>query len=354
MNIQCWIQYKIAFLPFIFLLALHARSPHRTQDLVDPFIKAYWKDNPSKVYTFYDSHLQEAMFKLYDESYFNQHLLPDGPIHFRYEPEKFVEGRALSKIMENLIQEIKHLKKKQRKIVFKDFTIFKKRDTNKRDHTGLYVVKFKDYPFVLKLFIETPEGITQPLHKGFEPICFYYLAGLSRHFNGFSRIKNLENIKKTTQSDPYWSSKMGYPYKGFWLPEDPEWIVIEGYNIGTQKKITTVIPGIYGVFCDEIKWKKPFSLSDENDRQEAINLSNFLNHRIDSHINNFGYEIETGALVPIDFEHFITAVDLPENHHCDNYFYWYRDLSLNMTQRLLFRNKAERRTAQYRSFRMIT
>lgn len=330
-----------------------ARSSHRPQDVFDPYINVYWRDNPSEKHTFRDSHLQEAMFKLYDEKFFNDHLLPDGPLHFRYEPEKTVEGKVLSDIMEQLVQEIKQLKKKQRKIDFKDFNILKMRDTNKRDHTGLYVVEFKDYPFVLKLFVETPGGITQPLHKGFEPICFYYLAGLSRHFNGFSRIKNLENIKKITQADPYWSSKMGYPDKCFWLPKDPQWIVIEGHNIGSQKDTTVTIPGIYGVLCQKIKWEKPFSLSNIADRQEAISLSNFLNHRIDSHINNFGYEIQTGALVPIDFEHFITAVDLPENHHCNNYFNWYSDLTFNMVKRLLFRNKKERRIAQFRPFNSI-
>ncbi len=354
MKISCCLKYTLVFLSSIFFSLISARSPHRTQDPLDPHIKVYWKDKPSEVFTFRDSHLQEAMFKLYDEKFFKEHLLPMGPIHFRYEPEKFVEGKLVSDLMEQLIQEIKQLKKKQRKIVFKNFIIFKKRDTNKRDHTGLYVVKFKDYPFVLKLFIETPRGITQPLHKGFEPICFYYLAGLSRHFNGFSRIKNLDNIKKIIEADSYWSSKVQLPYKGFWLPKNPEWIVIEGYNIGSQERIKMTIPGIYGVFCDEIKWKKPFTLSDINDRQEAISLSNFLNHRIDSHINNFGYEVQTNALVPIDFEHFITAVDLPDKHYCDNYFYWYRDLSLNMIKRLLFRNKKERRTAQYRSFQGIT
>lgn len=345
---------SISLLLFVIhTITIFSRSVHRTNDTIDPFIEVYWKGDPSCHYIFRESHLQEAMFKLYDQDYFNQYLIPDGPIPFRYEPDKSVNGSVLKELMEELVVEILNLKKKQRKFKFKNFKILKVRDTNKRNHTGLYVVEFKDYPFILKLFIETPQGITQPLHKGFEPICFYYLAGLSRHFNGFTRIKNLENIKKMVEADPYWSLKVKFPTKMFWLPKDPRWIVIEGTNIGLNPKISTIIPGVYGILCDKITWKKPFTLSDVNDRNEAISFSNFVNHRIDSHINNFGYEIQTDALVPIDFEHFITAVNLPENHYCDNYFNWYYDLSLNMIKRLLFRNKSERRLAQYRTWKLI-
>jgi hypothetical protein len=317
-------------------------------------IAVSWEHNQTSKIEYRESHLQEAMFKLFDEDYFFERLIPHGPINFRYEPEKSVTSEELSVLIEELIIEIKQLRKRQHKVSFKKFNILKIRDVNRRNFTGLFVVEFKDYPFILKLFIETPEGITKPLNKGFEPICFYYLAGLSRHFNGFSRIKNLENIKRVVAADPYWSTQVDFPRKWFWLPKNPQWIVIHGKNIGMNTRSKTTIPAVYGVICDKIIWKKPFSLKDQTDRKQALALSNFLGQRIDSHINNFGVEIQSDKIVPIDFEHFITAVGIEENKTCKSYFEWYLHLSCNMIKRLLFRNKEERRQAQQRPFKPLT
>jgi hypothetical protein len=347
------LSHLLFFLTNFFILTSIPRSPHRPLDPQDPIITAYWQDNPLTKHEFRDAHLQEALFQLFDEDYFFNHLLPNGPINFRYEPEKSVSTQELGQIIEELILEIQGLKKRQKKIQFKKFNILKKRDVNKRNHTGLYVVEFKDYPFILKLFIETPEGIVNPTDKGFEPICFYYLAGLSRHFNGFSRIKNLENIKNIVQANPYWSTKVDFPRKWFWLPKNSRWITIKGKNIGTEKESMTTIPSIYGIICDKIVWEKPFCLTDAHDRNEAMELSNFLGQRIDSHINNFGIEIQSDKIVPIDFEHFITAVGIEEGYICENYIDWYMHLTFKMMKRLLFQNKQERRYAQYRPFKPL-
>ncbi len=341
---------------FIFCtFAAYSRSPHRPADPTVPSIKVSWHHDTKVNYEFADSHLQEALFELFDAPFFFNTMLPADSIHYRYEPHKSVTGAALSQIIEQLLVEIKQLKKRQHKVTFKDFTILKKRDVNKRNHTGLFVVEFKDYPFILKLFVETPEGVVTPLDKGFEPICFYYLAGLSRHFNGFSRIKNLMNVKKIVQADPYWSTRVDFPRKWFWLPKDQQWITIEGKNIGQHqgtKKIT--IPAIYGIICDKIVWEKPFCLTNQQNRDEALTLCNFLGQRIDSHINNFGIEIQSEKIVPIDFEHFITAVGIEEDLICNNYFDWYLHLTHKTVKRLFFRNKYERRQDQYKAFNPLT
>lgn len=352
---------KSSLLPFpLFLIfltplpTLDCRSIHRPRDPYDPRINVYWEHNQTPRYEFCESHLPDALFNLFDKDYFLSHLLPSEPITYRHEPQKSVMGATLSALIEDLITEIFQLQRRQKKISFKNFIILKKRDVNRRNHTGLYVVKFKDYPFVLKLFIETPQGIITPLQKGFEPIWFYYLAGLSRHFNGFTRIKNLENIKKIVQADPYWSEKVDFPRKWFWLPKNPQWIVIEGDNIGPHTKARTQIPAIYAFICDEIIWEKPFSLKNPHDREEAIALSNFLEHRIDAHINNFGIEIQSHKIVPIDFEHFVTSVGIEDTRECKSYVQWYAQLTLNSLKRLLFRNKKERREAQRRAFKGLT
>ena len=356
------------------IMCAHARSPYRPIDPKDPMITVYWQDDPLIKYEFHESHLQEAMFKLFNKEYLLKRLLPQGPINFRYNTSKTVTGDTLSALVEEVIIEIKNLKKRQKKIHFKNFTILKKRDVNKCNHTGLFVLKFKDYPFVLKLFIETPEGIIHPNDKGFEPICFYYLSGLSRHFNGGPRIENLERSQHIIQNDPYWSTRVDFPRKWFWLPKDPRWITIEGKNIGTNKEITTTIPGVYACICDEIQWERPFTLKNSADRIKAMNLSNRLGQHIDSHIENFGEEIDKETndfeegidlpkntipthkpkkIVPIDFEDFITAVGIEENLQCKNYFEWYMHLTRKMLKRLLFQNKKERRAAQYKPFKSL-
>ncbi len=336
---------------FLLTISCYAiRSPHRPADRHMPTLHARFV-NDTALYTLKNSHLEEVIFKIFDKKHFYDNLLPYDAISFRYEPNKSVLGKTLSMLIEELIIELQYLPKNQKKINFKHFVIIKDQNTENSDYTGLYILRFKDYPFILKLFIETPESFVDPLAKGLEPSCFFHMAGgISRHLLGFTRIKNLNEIKALVQADPYWNTKVDFPRKWFWLPKNPRWIQLDGYNIGPQKHIRSVIPGTYALICDEIVWKEAFTLQSPQQRDLVMALSNFLEHHIDSHINNFGFEQgQKDIIVPIDFERFPLAVGMDRTYF-SGYFDWYLYLSQKAFTSLMFRNKFDRRQAQYQAY----
>lgn len=325
------------------------RSPHRPVDKQMPTLHASYLHD-KKIHTLKNSHLGEVIFKVFDKKHFYENILPQTNIPFRYDKTKSVSGKTLSILIEELLIELQYLPRNQKNINLKNFTIIKIQNIETSYYTGLFVLRFKDYPFILKLFIETPESFVNPLVKGLEPNVFFYTAGgVSRHLLGFTRIKNLQEIRKLTRADPYWNSKVDFPRKWFWLPKNPYWIKLEGYNVGPEKHVSTVIPGIYAIICDEIIWDEPFNLKNPEQRTIAMAYSNFLEHRIDAHINNFGIEKSTGALVSIDFERFPIAVGMDEKYF-SCYFDWYLYLSDKMFSSMMLRNKHDRRKSQYKAY----
>ncbi len=323
---------------------LLSRSVFRLRSPLEPSITARWQgDNLG--HTLVHSHLQEGpYFNLFDQNYFFSHLLPSGSISFRNNPDKTVTGKQLSLLVEELLQEVE-----QKKTHYRHFTILKRRDFNTHDQTGLIIAKFNDYPFVLKIFIETPKSFVEPLSKGFETTGLFLLGGgITRHLSGFTRIKNLERLQKKVQTDPYWSKIVEFPRKWYWLPQNPRWMEITGKNMGPEKERTTTIPAIYGLICDYIQVERMYSLLNHEDRKIAMQLSNFLEQQIDPHINNYAVEKETKKIVPIDTEHFPTMVGYDVPPPCNNYVQWYCQLGFKMIMDTMTRSKAHRRMIQAR------
>lgn len=334
-------------LTFIFFLTPQdslCRSVFRPVSPYEPSITARWPGE-DKEYSLIHSHLQEGpYFNLFDRNHFFSHQLPQGPITFRKDPENSVTGQELSALVENLLQEVR-----QKKTTYTHFKILKRRDFNTRDQTGLIIAKFKNYPFVLKIFIENPESLVDPLSKGFETTGLFLLGGgVTRHLSGFTRIKNLERLQKKVTSNSYWAEKVEFPRKWYWLPQTPRWIEITGKNLGPEKKRTITIPAIYALICDYIDVERMFSLMNKNDRQVAMQLSNFLDQQIDPHINNYAIEKGTSKIVPIDTEHFPTMVGYDAPPPCDNYVQWYCQLGVKMINDSLGRGKPQRRQIQAR------
>lgn len=340
--------YLLSIVIFFLFLPTYNRSPHRIKDHQDPYIAVSWHGDTVRR-ELHDSHLEDLLFAIYNKESFEQHLLPQDTISYRYNPNESVSGSHLSLLLEKLLLEIRTNQK-----TFTDFEVLKKRDFA-NDNTGLIILKFKDYPFVVKLFIETPESFTNPLDKGFDSMCFFYMGGgTSRYLNGFTRIKNLETIKYASSQHPYWSDRLDFPRKWFWLPKKSRYLFITGYNIGGPNAIKhCLMPAIYAVICDEIRWSRPFVMSKAEDRCEALALSNFLKQKIDLHINNYGIDYQNGKLVPIDFEHFPTVVGFKNIRTYDNYFEWYTDLASKWLYDAYGRCKSRRRIYQYQQYTNI-
>ncbi len=169
----------VAALLFCPLLTL-CRSFLRPKDPQAPQLIAKWADE-TREYQITDSHIEEyPLFVVYNEEHFNTHLLPHTDITYRYNTQYAVSGAALSDLIEHVLKEIKARKKK-----FTHFYLIQDKDFNHRKAAGLIVLQFKDYPFILKLFIETPESFLKPWSKESEPIWFFYTGGgVNRHMTG--------------------------------------------------------------------------------------------------------------------------------------------------------------------------
>jgi hypothetical protein len=282
------------------------------------------------------------IFKVFDEDFFKKHLLPAGAISFRYEPDISVNGSHLDALLQELLVEIKQ-KKKQ----YKNFIILSDKNFNRKLKCGMLVLKFKDYPFVAKLCIETPETFVDPYCKGIDNIWFFPMGGgVNRHITGLTRIKNLEHVKQRLAQSSQWADKVDVPRKWHWLPKRVSWIKITGRHIGGLDEASTVIPGTYCVIADAIEAHKQLSLLKPSDTAVAMELCNYLQMFVDPHINNFIIEKNSQKIVIVDTEHFPTVVGIKDTIAFNNYPEWYMYLVGKCTKDWFFRTKSERLEAQ--------
>lgn len=325
-------------------LRLHCRSVHRPKDIYDtPQISVCWAQHPKESYILKDSHLEiYPLFQIFDRDFFTSQLLPDKPISFRYDPLQSAPVSKINQLINELLQEIR---KKKRS--YKNFTVLSQKNFNRKKGFGMMVLKFNSYPFILKLCIETPKTFVSPYGKGIDNIWFFPMGGgINRHLAGFTRIKNLEVIKEKLVQDPQWASLIDTPRKWYWTSPKEPWIKITGYNLGGYKEISTEIPGTYAIIADAIEVEKKLTLFDKDYTKITMNLCNYLDHWIDSHIDNFMIEKNTHKIVIVDTEHFPTVVGIKEHVNFDNYLDWFVFLAGKCLKDWFFRTKKERFLAQ--------
>lgn len=341
------IHKQLIMLCIVISSTISARSPFRPEDPLMPEIITQWCGD-SKEYHFKSSHLEEhAIFNIFNKNYFFKNVLPNKDITFRNDPTKSVRGSELNRLIEDLIKELHELY--YQKNHFKHFIVLKNQDYNPRTHSGLIVLKFKKYPFVVKLFMETPESFVRPYSKGIIPSFMFVLGrGTSRHGSGFTRLPNLETVRKKLDEDPYWSTIIDTPRKWFFYSPHCRWFKIRGKNIGIKKNLECEVPGTYGIICDAIEADTTQSMYKRKNRKHAITLSHYLDCAIDPHICNFMIEKNTSKIVIIDTEHFPSLVGLDECFNFNNYVSYYVKLAHKYCHDSLFRNKQKRRDAQKR------
>lgn len=317
-------KHKILFIFTIIFIndILLARSVYRPLNNSTPKIVTNWIDGQEK-FELSSKYLEEnAILKQFDYNFFMSHMLPQEKIYYRIDKTKSVEGRKLYQIAQNLLDNLKTQNKN-----LKDFTILKDRDFNWNTLSGYLILKYKNYPFVLKLSIETPATFVKPYSKGWQSVCFFTMGGGINHYLiGFNRIKNLEEINKHIATDTRWSSQIDTPRKWFWMPKNNKWFELTAINLGNGQK-TIKLPSVYGIIADAINSDKTLSLFNKDNRKLAIELSHFLGNRIDPHIDNFMIEKETGKIVIIDTEPFYIKVGLKKPLVFDSYPSWYAQLT---------------------------
>ena len=331
--------HLLLIIVFITPQIIFGRSIHRPLDPNLPTITIHDNLEPSFKYTLTDSHIKHfPLFEAYNETYLNNKKLPDKPIVFRHNPKKNIDGKILSKQLEKLIQEIL-----SGKTEFTNFVILKKRDFNFKTKCGLIVLKFKKAPFVAKVFLETPRSLARPYSKGILPMGMFVMGGSNRHLNGFTRIKNMENIQAKINNHPLWSKRLSVPRKWFWTPKNPKWLHINAQNVGHKATESTKIPAIYAVIADEIIIlpNQPPSNGSRN-----LSLCKELNFALDPNANNFVIEKHSLKLVMYDTEHFPTLIGeyfIPIKP-AQKYFGWYIHLARKfLKQRIFSLKKAQKK-----------
>ena len=315
------------------------RSFHRSSTARLPRITTQLAYSPShkKKYQLICPQLSSGPLRLYNEKFFKKHMLPNQDISYRYNSEKKVNSAILKKLVEELLKEIKAGKKK-----YTHFIILQVKDFNVRKHCGLLVLKFKEYPFVLKLFMETPKTFVST-SSGIEPMFFFCMSeGVNRHLLGFTRIANKIEIEKRLQKNSLYANKIETPRKWYLLPNDPAWIQINAYNMPESADFTITIPGIYGIIADYIETEQKFSIFNGHDRTLALKLCNSLDLLIDPHITNFMVDAHTLKLVIVDTEHFPSVVGFKHKKQFTSYLGWYTHLANKAAHDIFFKSKHER------------
>lgn len=329
---------------------LTARSSLRTQDPNKPTLIAAW-EHDGESHEIKSNYLEEyPLFSIRSDNLTND-LLPQGEIKFRDESGS-VRGQELSYLIEELLAEIKNKQKK-----FTHFTVLQNKNYSFRRQCGLLVLKFNDYPFVLKLFIESPETFVNPYVKGAEPVFFWYMGGGSgRHIAGITRVKNLKNMQKAIELHPYWHDHMILPRKWFWLPNNTSWINLQGINIKNGETLTNSIPGTFAIIADAIDTNNSFKMTPREEQQMAMQFCNDVGLAVDPHAKNFIFHKHPTknepVMVLVDTEHFPTIVGLKDAKAFSSHGEWYRFLVNKGFNDIYMSSKKDRKDAMAKEHKL--
>ncbi len=329
------------------LFPLAARSPFRKKDKDMPKITLGWRHSKNLVTHTNWAYTEYPIFTSFNKDYFYSHLLPKSTISDVHNPAESYDCQEINTLIEDLLKEIKKGKKQ-----FTHFKLLQDKNFNYKVPCGLLVLQFKDYPFVLKLFMETPKTFSDPYCKGFETQFFFYMSGgMNRHIAGLTRVKNLEVVNNEIKNHPRWNGKITTPRKWYWLPKRARWMKINGYNVGGKKEVSTVMPGTYAIVADTLDTKEDAPMLSAQQRSELImELCMDLHLFVDPHSDNFvlKYNKKTNDydISIVDTEHFPSMVGLKEEPFFNNHLEWFLYLGAKYFQDAFLQTKTNRREAQ--------
>lgn len=321
-------------------LSLSSRSPFRRLGHTLPCIRVHLESDHPLEYS-EESFLQSIHLRpwpyliAYDENFYTKRKFPFGSIVLRYTQE-CISGSLVRSYIAKAVDEIIHHCKGDEltySIILKDS------DFNYKYHAGLAVVRLKDFPFVLKIYRETPYTFCHPFSKGLVPILFFRTGnGANRHMSGLTRIPMRDSIRSLFDQYDEWRDRITIPRKWLWLPDNPEWLVIEGSI--TLAPFEVRIPALYVVVCDEIEIERSFSVLNPEDRAIAIELSNICGNELDANMPNFVVEKGTGKIAVIDTEYFKVMLGLSEPLYPSSYYGWIAGLAQHSIKRMFFTDKS--------------
>jgi hypothetical protein len=338
---------KILTLIFIFTTGyLYPRNPRRKVDTTTPIIEITASDHKihREWHTLQDEHiskkylLKNNFLRLrpikngFDEQFFKENFLPQDNITFRSSND-VVTGAKLSELAHNLIEEIKNGNRE-----FTHFKVLKDSGFNYNSLSGLIVLKYKDYPFVIKVSIEHPHTIIKPFSKSYEASGIFVMGGNLRHLTNFTRITNLKRIKELLCFNPFYLYNLDFPRKWYWKPDNGYDLLID-WKCGQQKDFAK-IPSIYAVIAD-------FIITEEYQPTHELNrlsmkVATDVGFLIDPHAGNILIEKDTRKYILLDTENFRLMIGLDTPMNAKKYIGWYIELLGRSSKTCFLRNKTER------------
>ncbi|MBP7854502.1 hypothetical protein KAZ82_01035 [Candidatus Babeliales bacterium] len=268
----------------------------------------------------------------FDKPFFDKHQIPDSIIEFRNKTGT-VLGSMLQHLMEELLIEIK-----QGYTKYTHFSVLKDTDFNYKALSGLLVLKFNNYPFVVKISIEHPHTIVQPTSKSIQAYGIFVVGGNLRHLTNFTRIPNLERIKAILSYHPFYLRYLDFPRKWYWQPKQSHDLVIT-WRCNNQYD-NVVIPGVYAVVSDFIDAEPNQPQSDLN--KLSMKVAADTGFLIDPHSGNIVIEKGTRNYVLLDTENFRMMVGLSKSMKAKKYTGWLYELVFKSLKTMFFRTKQER------------
>jgi len=336
-------QYIYFFLLFCAVIIECRRSPFRKIDPRMPMLITSSQKNPDVQFTHSDwFYYRNPIFTAFCETDLFSNIVQEYSMTNRFENNVTLPYDALNDMLETLIAEV-NLEKN----LYTHFTLLQNKNFNRKKKCGLIVLKFKDYPFVAKLFMEHPDTLLNPFCKGFENRMFHFMGhGANRHVAGLTRIPNLKRLQKMLQKKDY---HVILPRKWFWLPQDPEWIEVTGYNVIPHKTISMTVPGTYVIIADELKINPEYqTIPQSKSNKIVMDFCNNVNVIIDPHSNNFIVQRDlddTVIIALVDTEHFPTLVGISEGETFSDHVRWYLSLAWKSVKDLFMTSKQDHLTA---------
>lgn len=336
--------YCLLMTPFM----AHSRNPRRVNDPLVPTITVS-STNPAQERTWASRRsnynpqqegyvLKSAFLRLkplkhgFDKDFFQKYYIPNDMITYR-DQTGIVSGTTLANLAGELIEEIKVGQKK-----FTQFIILKDKDFNYKTLSGLIVLRYKDYPFVIKVSIEHPHTVVQPYSKSPEAGGMFISGGNLRHLSNFTRIMNLHRIKQMLSYNPFYLHSIDFPRKWYWKPHSEYDLKIE-WRCNNQVE-TIYLPCIYATISD-------FIYTEEQQPQNELNklsmrVATDVNFLIDPHSGNIQIEKGTRKYVLLDTEDFRLMTGLNTTMTSKTYVGWFLEVVRNAAHTLLIRSKKER------------
>lgn len=342
----------ITLLLISIITKIDSRSIRRPQDLTIPVITVYPSDQAIAETWFSRKTNENTRFKTkhvfkspylrinpikqaFDQDFFKEHYLPENEVlHFRNASGK-INTDTLDRLAQSLVAEIK-----AGQTVFTNFKILKDRDFNYNKLSGLLVVKYNDYPFVLKIAIEHPHTMIDPYSKSAEATFIFIFGGNIRHLSNFTRISNLENIKKILMFNPYYLDNIDFPRKWYWQPKNNYNLEIIWHASPYKSEEKFSIPSIYAVISDYIDIDPTYPQQELN--KIAMKISTDTEFLIDPHAGNTVVEKGSTKYTMLDTENFRIMTGLDHTMSSTKYFSWYLELATSCLKTYAGRSKKER------------